>query len=185
MGRSPVRPLSAALAWALRGALRVAAGSCIVALVLAMTFSGETAERFATAAYLTAIFAGVGLVIQHFLPAVASEPESSSAATFPSLFGYSIGIVIFLTVVAAAASQPGGEVLAFVACGAAIIVAVLVRVGTIAAPTIVACASFASCAALIAASGGQPFDEPFAITAYVAAVCATFAVLVECWRLRA
>ena len=185
MGHSPVGPLNAALAWALRGALRVAAGSCIVALVLAMMFYGETAERFATAAYLTAVFAGVGLVIQRFLPAVASEPKSSSAATFPSFLGYSIGIVIFLTVVAGAVSQPGAEVLAFVACVASIIVAVLVRVGTIAAPTIVACASFAGAAALIAASVVQPFDEPFAITAYVAAACATFAVLVECWRLRA
>ncbi len=185
MDHSPIRPLNAALAWALRGALRVALGSCIVALVLAMTSSGETAERFATAAYLTAIFAGVGLVVQRFLPAVASEPESSFSPTFPSFFGYSIGIAIFLTVVAAAASQPGVEILAFIACVASIAVAVLVRVGTIAAPTIVACASFAAAAALIAASVGQPFDGPFAITAYVAAVCATFAVLVECWRLRA
>ncbi len=99
---------------------------------------------------------------------------------------YAIGVVVSLTVIAALVSQPGGAALAFVAGFGSIFVAVLVRMRTIAAPpTIVARAAFIAVAAMAAASLLHPFAEPFAITAYAAAVCSTFAIVLEFWRLRA
>lgn len=178
----PVRPLSQAIAWALQSALRFAVGTCIVALLLATMLSGDATERFATTAYLAAIFAAVILAIQCLVPAEACEHEVSSAGAFPSLLGYAVGVVIFLSVVAALVSEPGGEALAFIVGFASIVMAVFARS---AMGSALARGSFVVVAAMIAASLLQPFAEPFAIVAYVAAVCATLGVAMECWRLRA
>lgn len=128
------RPLSRdALAWALGRTLRYAVGTCVVALLLATTLSGEAAERFATTAYLTAIVAAVALALQRFLPRVAAQEQGPAAAPFPAFLSYSISVVIFLTVVAALVSQPGAEALALIAALALVLVAVLVRCGTMTA----------------------------------------------------
>lgn len=134
MADSPLRPLSrSVLAWALGRALRFAIGTCVVALLLATTLSGEAAERFATTAYLAAIFAALALALQRFLPRTGAEERSAASAAFPAFLSYSIGVVIFLSIVATLASQPGAEVLALVVAFALVLVAVLVRCGTIAA----------------------------------------------------
>ena len=129
LGRAPVRPLNSALAWALRRALRVAAGSCVVALILAMTFSGETAGALRDGR-LSRRNLGGRRSLRAALPSGGRlRARIALRANFSAVPWYSIGIAILLTVVAAAVSQPGAEVLAFVACIASIIVAVLVRVG--------------------------------------------------------
>ena len=69
MADSPARPLKRSeMAWALEAALRFAIGTCVVALLVATTLSGEAAERFATVAYLAAIFAALTLAVGRFVP---------------------------------------------------------------------------------------------------------------------
>ncbi len=129
--RSLSRP---ALAWAVSRAVRLAIGTSVVAFLLAATLSGEGAERFATAGYLAAIFAAVALAVQRFLrPGRPSERNGVSAPVFPTFLIYATGIVAFLSIVSAFVSQPSAEAFTLIACFALVIVAVLVRCGTVAA----------------------------------------------------
>ena len=121
-----------AFAWALARALRLAIGACIVGLLLATTLSGEAAERFATAGYLAAIFAAIVLTLGRFLPAAAEDGQPGSAP-FPIFLAYSLGVVVFLSVSAVLVSEAGAEVLALVVAVALIVLAVLVRCGTVSA----------------------------------------------------
>lgn len=121
------------LAWAIGRALRLSIGTCVLALILATTLSGSAAERFATTAYLAAIFAAIALAIRWFLPAGSPEQPGRHAPAFPTFFGYSIGIVLFLSVVAGLVSQPGAEAFALAVCAAIVVVAVLARCGAFAA----------------------------------------------------
>lgn len=122
-----------ALAWALGRGLRFAVGTCVVALLLATTLSGSAAERFATTAYLAAIVAAVALAAGRFLPPPPDASESRSRPIFPAFLGYSIGIVIALSVVAALVSQPGAEVMALIIAMLLILIAVVMRSGAVGA----------------------------------------------------
>ncbi|MFZ0365573.1 MAG: hypothetical protein WAL67_15330, partial [Candidatus Cybelea sp.] len=105
-----------ALGWALRGAIGLAIVTCIVALLLAACLSGDASERFATTAYLAALFAAIALAITHFVPQVdRQERPAYSLPAFPALLGCALGIVVFVSVVAVLVSQPGGEMLALAA----------------------------------------------------------------------
>jgi hypothetical protein len=119
------------IAWALGRALRFAVGTCVIALILATTLSGETSERFASTAYVAAIFAALTLAAGRFFPSTA-QARRASGSPFPSFLSYSIGLTIFLSFVAAFVSQPGAEMIALVACGALIVIAILVRCGAMA-----------------------------------------------------
>lgn len=123
-----------AVHWALGRALRFAVGTCVVALVLATTLAGDAAERFATTAYLAAIFAALALAAARVLPAPAAENASESAAPlFPAFLAYAIGITFLVTVVAALVSLPGAETFALVAGAALICATILARSGALAA----------------------------------------------------
>lgn len=143
--------MSAAAAWALGGALRFAVGICVVALFLATTLSGDAAERFATTAYLAAIFAAITLAVRRALPA-AFEQRGHAAPAFPTLLTYTIGVVLCLSIVAALVSYPGVEALVFVGSLASIVVAVLVRCGKMAALITVARAPLVRASIRIAAA---------------------------------
>jgi hypothetical protein len=118
------------LAWALGRALRLAVGTCVVALLLATTLSGLAAERLATTAYLAAIFAAFTLAMGRFIP---FSPEERRAVTppFPAFLGYSFAIAIFVSVMAMLVSQAGAEALALLAAVGLIVTAVLVRSGAL------------------------------------------------------
>jgi len=249
----------------------------VVSLLLATTLSGEGAERFATAAYLSAIFAAVALALSRFFPAATVEDRTATeppTPLFPKFLGRSVAIVLLLGIVAAFASAPGAEALVLGTSLVLIVIAALERSGTIAsfnralrgggflraaarygvvaavaalvvaalpgndnadafasvafriavlvtialamsllAPTKagvlarLACArtvekldlltralvferaaTFAGIAAVVALLPAsvipQPYDEPFAILAYIAAIAAAVAVAMECRRLR-
>lgn len=122
-----------AAAWALRRAVRLAIGTCLVALILATTLSGDAAERFATTAYLAAIFTAIALIVQRFVPEPAAESRAAPAAPFPAFLTYSVGIVVLVSVVAALVSLPGAEALTIALCLAAVGAAALARSGALAA----------------------------------------------------
>ena len=123
----------ATFAWAVGRALRLSIGTCVVALVLATTLSGAAGERFATAAYLAAIFAAAALAVGRFLPKTDSEESRSAVAAFPAFLGNSIAVIIFVSIIAAFVSQPGAEAFALAACAVLVVVAVLRRRGVTAA----------------------------------------------------
>lgn len=123
----------ATFAWAVRRALRLAIGTCVLGLILATTLSGPAAERFATAAYLGGIFAAVALAIGRFLPSGVPEESARAFPPFPAFLSYSIGVVFFLSVVAGLVSEPGAEGFALAACALLVVVAVLARCGAITA----------------------------------------------------
>lgn len=122
--------MSRALAWAFHGALRCAIGACVVALLLATMLSGDAAERFATTAYLAAAFAAACMAIQCFLPAAAVGRERKPAPV-PPFVGYSMGVVVFLSIVAALVSQPVGEAFAFILFITSVLAVAFVHSGTI------------------------------------------------------
>jgi hypothetical protein len=119
------------IGWALRGAVGFAIVTCVVALLLATYPSGDASERFATTAYLAAVFAAVALAITQFVPGTDRQERSlSSMPAFPALLGSALGIVAFVSVAAALVSQPGGELIALIAGFGLVILAALVRRGT-------------------------------------------------------
>lgn len=120
-------PLNRSLAWAFGQTLRLAIGTCVVALLLATALSETAAERFATTAYLAAIVAAVSLGAQRLLPAPVEK--RSAAPPFPKILAYCAGLVICLNVVAMLVSAPGAEALAFVGGAVLFGIAVLVRCG--------------------------------------------------------
>jgi hypothetical protein len=123
---------SSAVAWALRGAVRIAIAACVIALLLAACLSGDATERFASTAYLAAFFAAIALAVKQLLPERPSKLPALSIPRFPAFLGCALGILISVSVVAALVSQPGGEVFAFAAGFGAVILAAAVRRGTFA-----------------------------------------------------
>jgi hypothetical protein len=117
--------------WALRVAVGFAVVACVVALLLAAYLSGDAAERFATTAYLAAFFAAVALFIGQFLPQTDRERLAPLPA-FPTFLGFALGIVVFVSVVAALVSQPGGEALALAAGFGVVVLIALLRRGAFA-----------------------------------------------------
>jgi hypothetical protein len=123
---------AAAVAWALRRALRVAIATAVVALLFATTLSGEGAERLATTAYLAAIFAGVALIVARFLPQPAPESAIPERA-FPVFIAFLFGVGALVGAGVALASLPGAEALAIIASFALVAVTALARSGSLAA----------------------------------------------------
>ncbi len=120
------------IGWALRGAVGFAIVTCVVALLLAAYLSGDASERFATTAYLAAVFAAAALAITQFVPGTdRQERPAHSRPVFPTLLGCALGIVVFVSVVAVLVSQPGGELLALAAGFGLVILAALVRSGSL------------------------------------------------------
>lgn len=118
------------LAWALRGAIRFAIATCVVALLLAAYLSGADAERFATTAYLAAFFAAASLAIKQFLPeADRPEQRSSLRPTFVTILRGAAGILVLVCVVAALVAKPIGEGVAIIAGFALVLAAALARNG--------------------------------------------------------
>lgn len=133
MAGIPFKPLTkSALAWAVGRALRFSIGTCVVALLLATTLSGDAAERFATVGYLAAIFTAIALIATRFLPP-ADERSGPDRPPFPLFLGYSGGIVFFLAVIAMLVSDPGAEAFALTAAVLLVFFAVLVRCGKVSA----------------------------------------------------
>jgi hypothetical protein len=119
------------VSWALRGAVGFAIVTCVVALLLAAYLSGEASERFATTAYLAAVFAAVALAITQFVPGTdRQERPARSMPAFPTLLGSALGVLVFVSVVAALVSQPGGELIALVVGFGLVVLAALARRGT-------------------------------------------------------
>lgn len=116
--------------WALRGAVGFAIVACVVALLLAAYLPGDASERLATTAYLAAVFAAVALAITQFVPGTdRQERPTYSMPAFPTLLGYTLGIVVFVSVVAALVSQPGAELIALAAGFGLVVLTALVRRG--------------------------------------------------------
>lgn len=193
MGPRPVAHLAGSLnratfAWAVGRALRLAVGTCVLALILATTLPGAAAERFATTAYLAAMFAAAALAIGRFLPSGGPGESARAFPAFPAFLSYSIGIVIFLSIVAGLVSQPGAEAYALAACAALVVIAVLARCGTITAFNaaltrggIIAAALryavlVAACALGLAAMVGGYTADAIVTFAFQVAVAATFLI---------
>jgi hypothetical protein len=113
--------------------VRLAVGTCVVALILATTLSGDGAERLATVAYLAAIFAAVALAIGRFLPSAAPKESAIAAPAFPAFLSNSFVVLVFVSVAALLVSQPGAEVFLLAGCALLVVVAVLLRCGALAA----------------------------------------------------
>lgn len=95
---------------------------------------GRSSERFATVAYLAAIFAALTLAVERFVPGVPSSDRNAiSGPVFPSFLGYSVGGAIFLGLVATLVTDPGAELLALAGCAALVVATAFVRSGTLAA----------------------------------------------------
>lgn len=177
----------ATFAWAVGRALRFAIGTCVVALILSTTLSGSAAERFATAAYLAAIFAAVALAIGRFLPNTAPD-EAAVAPAFPAFLTSALVVVLFVSVIAALVSQPGAETFVLIVCAVLVVVAVLVRCGAMSAfnasltrgGLIVAASRYAVliavCALAIGALLGGYAGDIFVTLAFQVAVAATLLI---------
>lgn len=181
----------ATFAWAVGRALRLSIGTCIVALILATTLAGAAGERFATAAYLAAIFAAAALAIGRFLPKSDAEVSTSAAPAFPAFLGNSVAVIIFVSIVAALVSQPGAEAFALAAFAVLVVVAVLRRRGVTAAfntalmrgDPIVAASRYAVlitvCALAIGSLLGGYTGEMVVIFAFRVAVIATLLIAIS------
>lgn len=123
---------SPGIGWALARALRLTIAVGVIALVLATTISGEGAERLATVAYLSAIFAAIVLLVQRLLPAAPDESGPAWTPTFPSFLTFFMAVALFLGAAAALAAAPGGEALLVAVCAVLVALAVLSKNGTLA-----------------------------------------------------
>lgn len=178
----------ATFAWAVERALRFAIGTCVIALILATTLSGAAAERFATTAYLAAIFAAAALAIGRFLPRGKPQESAIASAAFPAFLSGSIVVLALVSIVAGLVSQPGAEAYLLAACVALVFLAVLARSGAIAAfyaalmrGGILVAASrcavlIAVCALAIGALFGGYTSEPMVTFACQAAVAAAILI---------
>jgi len=175
-------------AWAIGRSLRFAIGTCVVALILATTLSGAAAERFATTAYLAAIFAAVALAIGRFLPSTVPQESAVSSPAFPAFLSSSVAVVVLVSVAAGLVSQPGAEGFILAACAVLVFVAVLARCGAIAAfnaaltrgGVVVAASRYAVliavCALAIGAVFGGYTGETIVTFAFQVAVAATLLI---------
>lgn len=132
MADSDAKVLTASVAWALERALRLAVGTCVVALILATTLVGTAAERLATTAYLAAIFAAAVLAGQRLLRAdLRDDGKRVWAPAFPSFLAFFASVTICLSVLGALVSRPGAEVTVFVGAVALVAAGVVVHAGGI------------------------------------------------------
>jgi hypothetical protein len=117
---------SSNVAWVLGHALRLAAGTAVIALIFATTLQGEGAERLATTAYLAALFAAIALVIQRFLPPAQPLPVTNA---FPTFFAFVVTVVLLVSLAAMLVSDPGAETVLIAACFGIVALAVFRRNG--------------------------------------------------------
>jgi hypothetical protein len=126
-----------AFAWALDRALYLAVATGVLALLFSTLVPDTDAERYATVAYLAAIFAAIVLSIRLGTSRLAQDcasrrPPKLSIPSFPATLGLTAGVIILLTAATAFASNPGAEVQLIVLCLVAVGVAAMGRAGAFA-----------------------------------------------------
>lgn len=141
---NPETVKDSAFAWALDRALYLAVATGVLALLLSTLVPDTDAERFATVAYLVAIFTAIVLSIRLgtsrlVIPSLSKDrdcasrrPPKVSIPSFPAALGFAAGVIILLTAATAFASNPGAEVQLIVLCLVAVGVAAMGRAGAFA-----------------------------------------------------
>jgi hypothetical protein len=118
--------------WALDRALYFAVATGVVALLLSPFAADIDAERFATVAYLGAIFAAIVLTVRLGTSRLVISPRKLSTPSFPAALGFAAGVIVLLTAAKAFASNPGAEVQMIVLSLAAVGIAASARGGAFA-----------------------------------------------------
>lgn len=109
-----------------------AIAAAVLSLAIAAVLSGADAERFATTAYLAAIFGALAIAARRFLPDVEPPPRSGDPELpFPAVFKFVVGIVALVGFGASFVFDPVYEGIALAACFGLVGVAALVRAGTV------------------------------------------------------
>ncbi|MFY9632500.1 MAG: hypothetical protein WAJ94_12920 [Candidatus Cybelea sp.] len=122
-----------ALAWALTGASRYAIAVALVSILLAILMPDAGGERFATTAYLAAIFAAIVVGTKWLVFRGLDDGLSRPAAlTFPRVLAFTTGLIGLLSVASALVAQPGAESALILYCLAAVALAAVGRAGAFA-----------------------------------------------------
>jgi hypothetical protein len=173
-------------------AIAYAIATAIAALLCATVLSGSEAERFATTAYLAAIFAALAFTARWFLPADRNDrAPSPPLLPFPAGLTFGLIVTLLLAIGAAFVSDPGAEALIIVFGFGAVGAIALVRAGAARAlhdallrggrlPATTRYAALAGVLGLAFAAFLQPDGaEALVKTGYFAAVLAAMSVLVS------
>ncbi len=190
MGDSRAKTLNVSiLSWALRGAARYAVAVAILALTLSLFLPDTEAERFATAAYLAAIFTAIVLALKLFVPQPPAQPSARLVLpSFPALLGYALAVTILLTAAAGFAGDSGAELHLILYCLAVVGIAAIGRGGALAwlhaeltrggrlQSTIVYAVVVAAGALVLGALLPSELTDVFAKVAYAAAAVAAVVV---------
>jgi hypothetical protein len=184
-----------ALTWALNGAIRYAIAVVFAAIFLAILTPDPGAERFATTAYLAAIFAAIVIGAKWLVfRGVGDGLSRPVTLTFPRVLGFATGLAVMLTLVAALVAEPGAESAVVLYCLAAVALAAIGRAGAFAwiharltsGDRIVATIRYSAIAAALALLANallrSAFSEFLSTVAYVAALIGAAALA---WRLAA
>ena len=184
-----------AVAWALTGAIRYAIGVALLAILLAVLMPDPGGERFATTAYLAAIFVAIVVGTKWLVFRGVSDGSSRPAAvTFPRVLTFTTGLLGLLAIVSALVAQPGAESALILYCLAAVALAAFGRAGAFAwlhaklaggdraVATIRYSAIVGALALLINALLRSAISEFFATIAYAAALVGATTLA---WRLAA
>ena len=139
-----------------------AVATAVLSLAIAALLSGADAERFATTAYLAAIFGALAIAARRFLPDV--EPPSRSEdpeRPFPAIFKFVVGIIALAGFGASFVFDPVYEAIALAACFGLLGVVALVRAGTV-----------RRTAALLASGGAVAATRRYAVVVCAVALAA-------------
>jgi hypothetical protein len=119
--------------WALDRALYFSIVTSVAAVLVSLVVPNTDAERFATAAYLAAVFAAIVLAIKWFVPARApQEAARPSLPSFPEALGFAAGATILVVAAASFAPNPGAEMQVIVFSLVTVGVAAIGRAGAFA-----------------------------------------------------
>jgi hypothetical protein len=122
-----------ALTWALTGAIRYAIALAFAAILLAILIPDAGAERFATTAYLAAIFAAIVIGTKWLVFRGVDDGLSRPVTiTFPRVLGFATSLLALLIVVSGLAADPGAESAVILYCLAAVALAAVGRAGAFA-----------------------------------------------------
>jgi hypothetical protein len=122
-----------ALSWALTGAVRYAVATALVAIVLAIALPDAGAERFATTAYIAAIFAAIVIGAQWLIfHRAGAGMVRSPTLNFPRALAFASGLTVLLVAASVLVGDPGAETALLVYCCAAVILAAVGRAGAFA-----------------------------------------------------
>lgn len=121
-----------ALAWALTGAIRYAIAIALLAIFLAVLTPDPGGERFATTAYLAAIFVAIVVGTKWLVFRGAGDGLRRPAVTFPRVLGFTTGLLGLLAIVSALVAEPGAESALILYCLAAVALAAVGRAGAFA-----------------------------------------------------